>query len=90
MEEIAETGYWVLTRVMLTSEIFPPVIVTDTVTSPRRLVPVPLYVPSRYAVTDGALAVEDADAAALSVAGTVVAVEAMPASAARVAAKPAQ
>jgi hypothetical protein len=42
-----DTGYWVLTLVMVTLAMRPLWIVTDTLTPPRRLVPEPVYVPSR-------------------------------------------
>jgi hypothetical protein len=64
------TGYWVVTFAIETFEIRPPETVTETVTLPRRLVPVPVYVPSRYAVTDGAL---DPDAPTDELAATLAA-----------------
>ncbi len=49
-EAIRETGYWVVTLLMVTLAMRPLWIVTDTLTLPRRLVPAPVYVPSRYAL----------------------------------------
>jgi hypothetical protein len=71
-----DTGYWVLTLVMVTVAMRPLWIVTDTLTPPRRLVPEPVYVPSRYAdVVDVVVDVDVAtgvDVAAGVVVGTAV------------------
>ena len=43
---MSRTGYSVVTRVMFTFAIRPPWTVKETWTSPRRLRPTPVYVPS--------------------------------------------
>ncbi len=93
IEDTAEIGYSVATFVMLTLETRPPLTVTATLMLPRRLVPVPLNVPSLYGLTLGALAGVDVAAGLATCAGALLVADvgvAMPASAARVAAKPAK
>jgi hypothetical protein len=45
-DAMRDTGYWVVMLLMVTVAIRPLWTVTETLTLPRRLVPLPEYVPS--------------------------------------------